>query len=119
MRFSMKTRKGLLHPFLLLVDFQTGDFGILLNRRLQVYNWKGINDWMARNSYSVKVQPCANLKNNISNKATAFWILLIAVLKMPNPKTLHHLKTCMIVIRDFAHLKEIRNVFPKKNSDLF
>jgi hypothetical protein len=73
---------------------------------------------MARNSFSVKAPQCVNLKNNTSKKATVFWILLITVLKMLIQKTPPHLKTCMIVIRDFVQLKEIRSVFPKKSFGL-
>jgi hypothetical protein len=48
-------------------------------RGYSIGHWKGINGWVARNSYSAKAPQCSGPKNNISNKATAFWILLIAV----------------------------------------
>ena len=80
--------------------------------------WKDINDWAARNFYSVKAPRCSDLKSNISSKATAFWILLITVFKMLIQKTVPPLKPCMNVIRAFVHLKEINGVFPKKNSEL-
>ncbi|GAG66039.1 unnamed protein product [marine sediment metagenome] len=50
-----------------------------------------------------------------SNSALEF---IECCVKDSNPEDSPLLKTCMIVIRDFAHLKEIGGVFPKKSSDL-
>ncbi len=86
-----------------------------------IFNWalEGYKRLDGQKFIFSESRQCANLKNNISNRATMFWILLIAVLKIPIRKTLPHLKTCMIVIRDFVQLKEIRSVFPKKSFGLF
>jgi phage/plasmid-associated DNA primase len=69
-----------------------------------IFNWalEGYKRLVARNLYSVKALPCLNRKNNTSKKATAFWILLIVVLKMLILKTLLHLKICINVILAFV-----------------